>query len=176
MITKNGFSSPLSAACATALAAGLAFASAGATAALGDTATFTFNLPSTAVASQTPPYPAVATLKLTEVAGGVDFLLTPNWSDSSAGFSDASFIERLDIVYKGAAPTFSNLGGTPVSSWSYETNPNNMDSGYKTADQHLILNWASGKTANRLDAPETSAWEFSGTLADFTGTEATSGP
>ena len=43
---------------------------------IGDTATYKFDLPSTEVASQNPPYPLVATLTLTEVAGGIDFLLT----------------------------------------------------------------------------------------------------
>lgn len=148
----------------------------GAQAAIGDTATYTFDLPSTAVASQNPPYPSVATLMLTEVADGVEFVLTPNWSDPSAGFSVASRIDYLDYVYKGALPTFTFLGGAPIESWSYETNPNNMDSGYKTDDQHLKINWFSGRNDDRFTDPETSSWKFSGVLTDFTGTQATSGP
>ncbi len=39
-----------------------------------------FNLPSTSVASQSPPYPTVATLTLTQGLTGVEFLLDPNES------------------------------------------------------------------------------------------------
>jgi hypothetical protein len=145
-------------------------------AAIGDTATFSFDLPSTAVASQNPPYPLVATITLTEVASGVDFLLSPNWGGAGTGFAPQSFIERLDFVYKGAAaPTFTQLSGAPVKTFSFVTNQNNMDSGYKTADQHINLDWFTGNNDNnRFEAPQTSAWKLSGVLADFTETEATS--
>lgn len=154
------------------------FATAGAQAALGDTATYLFNLPSTSVASQSPPYPLVATLTLTEVSGGVDFLLTPNWLDSTTGFSDPSFIERLDYVYKGPAdPTMTWLAGAQIDTFTYETNQNNLDSGYKTDDQHIRIDWFTGNNdTNRFERTATSSWNVSGVLTDFTDTQATSGP
>lgn len=88
-------------------------------------------------------------------------------------------VERLDYVYKGPAnPTFMQLSGAPIKTFSYETNQNNMDSGYKTADQHVNITWFTGKKDNnRFQSPQTSSWEvFGGVLTDFTGTRATSGP
>lgn len=159
-------------ACATGLAAF------GAQANVGDSFTVDFNLPSTAVALQNPPYPVVATLKATEVADGVEFLLSPNWTGAGNGFSTTapSHIIALDFVYKGASPTFTFLTGAPIKDWSFETNQNNMDSGYKTADQHLKINWftANKDGDNRFEAPETSSWKFSGVLTDFALTEANS--
>ena len=157
-----------------AVAAAALLAATGAQAAVGDTATYTFNLPSTAVASQTPPYPSVATLTLNETSLGVDFLLSPNWS--SPGFSGSSFVERLDYVYKGAAaPVFTPGAGAPIDKWSYETNQNNMDASYKTVDQHLLIDWKGKNDPKRFDnAYSMSAWSFSGVLTDFTGTQADS--
>lgn len=155
------------------------FVSASAFANIGDMATFDFNLPSTAVASQNPPYPSVATIKLTEVAGGVDFVLTPNWTGSGTGFAAQSFIERLDFVYKGAsAPTFTYLSGAQIKTFSYLTNPNNLDSGYKAADQHINLDFftANKDATKRFIAPLSSSWNLSGVLTDFTATQATSNP
>lgn len=165
---------------ATALAVG-SLTSAGVQAAVGDTATFLFNLPSTAVASQTPPYPLVATLTLTEVAGGVDFSLAPNWLGAGTGFAAQSFIERLDFVYKGPAlvsASFSQPAGqaAPIEKWDYETG-SNLDSGYSAADQYVSISWYSKNNEDRFESNETSQWSFAGTvLTDFTGTQATSGP
>lgn len=146
---------------------------------IGDTASFNFDLPSTAVASQNPPYPSVATITLTEVAGGVDFRLTPNWTGAGTGFAAQSFIERIDFVYKGAAaPTFTQLAGADVKTFSYITNQNNLDSGYKAVDQHINLDFFTSNrdSSKRFIAPLTSSWELSGVLTDFTGTQATSNP
>jgi len=147
---------------------------------IGDTATYKFDLPSTAEASQNPPYPLVATLTLTEVAGGVDFMLTPNWGGST-GFSADSHIERLDFVYQGSAnPTFTFLAGAPIDTFSYETNQNNLDSGYKTDDEHINIDFFTANNASRFDIDwASSSWNISGTgvdLIDFTGTQAISGP
>ena len=147
-------------------------------AAVGDTATYEFNLPSTAVASQTPPYPLVASLTLIEVFGGVDFVLTPNWGGSS-GFSASSHIERLDYVYQGpASPTITWLSGAPIGGSSYETNQNNLDSGYKTDDEYIIIDFYTANDANRFDNDYLfSSWNVTGAgLTDFTGTQATSDP
>lgn len=64
---------------------------------------FDFTLPATAIPSQEPPYPTVATITLTQVAGGVQFTLDPN--EASPGWGAGSFVERLDFVYTGATST-----------------------------------------------------------------------
>lgn len=144
-------------------------------AAIGDTATFQFNLPSTSESSQNPPYPLVATITLTEVSNGVDFLLAPNWLDITTGFSAQSFVERLNFVYQGPAnPTFTYLSGAPIKTFAYETNSNTMDSGYKTDDQWIGINWYTKNDEDRFMNNETSAWRVSGVLTDFTGTQALS--
>ena len=158
-------------ACVLALAA---FAASNTYAATGDTATYLFNLPSTAVASQNPPYPLVATLTLTEVATGVEFLLTPNWADTTSGFSPQSFIERLDYVYVGGNPTFTDLSPTTAPITSFDVGNNaNMDSGYKSDTSHIEINWGSKNDPNRFESPDTSKWLVSGVLTDFTVTQAT---
>lgn len=143
-------------------------------AAVGDTVAYSFDLPATG--AQNPPYPSVALLTLTETEEGVQFELSPQWTESS-GFSSASFIERLDYVYSGpdlSASDFSFVSGAPVSSFSFETNPNNMDTGYQAGDAHIVVNWASQNDASRFDADyDSSTWLVSGAeLTNFTGTSA----
>ena len=133
-----------------------------------------FNLPATALASQNPPYPTVATLTLTQTADGVQFLLDPN--EASPGFSDASFIERLDYVYSGVeldSSDFRQDGGAP-GEFSFEDNPNNMDAGYKANDFHIVVDFPSKNDPDRFEPGDTSTWTVLGaTLADFTNTFAT---
>lgn len=160
----------------TILAAAMSVVAAPAFASPGNTASFTFNLPSTAVASQSPPYPAVATITLTEVASGVDFVLTPNWSDSTTGFSAQSHIEHLEFVYKGVAfSDFTTTGSltNPVAEVSY--GDKNMDSGYKSNGQSISVDWSTQNNSNRFDKDfSSSSWSVNGThLTDFTGTQAT---
>ena len=127
---------------------------------------FSFDLPATALASQNPPYPSVATLTLTETADGVQFVLDPN--EASAGFGSSSFVERLDIVYSGdalAGGDFRNDAGV-AGSFSFESNPNNMDAGYAAADSHIVVDFPSG--TDNFDPTEMSTWTVLGaTLADF---------
>jgi len=137
---------------------------------------FDFNLPSTALASQSPPYPSVGTVTLEQVAEGVRFTLDLN--ESSTGWGDASFVERLDFVYSGAAleaDDFLNLSGVAASDFEYEDNPNNLDSGYTARDTHIIVSWPSSNQDDRLEPDETSTWLVLGALlSDFTGTAADS--
>ena len=58
------------------------------------TATWSFDLPSTGLASQDPPYPSVTTVTLTDVAGGVQFVLDP--AETNPGYTDNSTVNRLD--------------------------------------------------------------------------------
>ncbi|WP_374563051.1 PEP-CTERM sorting domain-containing protein [Nitrosomonas sp.] len=144
-------------------------------AAIGDTVTFKFDLPSTA--SFGSGYPVVAELKLTETASGVvTFELTPNWA--SPGFADPSdsTVNHLEFVYQGpASPTFAQplVHGADIKTFDYHTNPN-MDSGYKSDDQYISIDWFKPNQAERFDGDyANSIWTISGTgvdITDFTGT------
>lgn len=135
---------------------------------------FDFSLPGTALASQDPPYPIVGTITLTQVATGVQFTLDLN--DSSPGWGDGSFVERLDFVYAGGAldaSDFQNVSGVAASDFEFESNPNNMDAGYAAQDTHILVNWPSSARDDRLEPGETSTWLVLGALlSDFTGTAA----
>jgi hypothetical protein len=175
---------------AAIVVSGLLLASPASADAIGSSATWLFDLPSTAVASQNPPYPLVATLTLTQTGDGVQFVLQPNWLDPTAGFSNQSFIEKVDYVYKGPALTggspptpppstvgdFRWDGGAQVKNFNYETNQNNMDSAYKTNDQHILVDFGTANDAFRFDNSYTdSEWTvLAALLSDFTGTFATS--
>jgi hypothetical protein len=158
---------------------------------IGSSATWLFNLPSTALVSQNPPYPLVATLTLTQNADGVEFSLAPNWS--SPGYNPGvSFVQGIDYVYTGPALTGGAPGATPPSTigdfrwdagaaikdFSYETNQNNMDSGYKTQDQHIHVTFGDKNDPLRFNDNFTSTeWTvLNADLSNFTDTFATSGP
>jgi len=127
---------------------------------------WTFNLPATALASQTPPYPVVATLTLTQTVDGVQFVLDPD--ETSPGFADQSFIERLDYVYDGPElelSAFQNDDG-PISSFEFENNPNNMDAGYAADAFHIIVNFPTANNSDRFSPDETRTWTVLGTTID----------
>jgi hypothetical protein len=124
---------------------------------------------------------------------GVQFLLTPNWSDPKAGFSPQSFIEQVDYVYKDSGSGLTDgsvVGPTPpitvgdfrwdaggkVKSFSYLINQNNMDSSYKTQDQHIRVDFGDKNDPLRFDSSlANSEWTvLSTSLSQFTGTFATS--
>lgn len=163
----------------------LALASASAFAA-PTSVTWTFDLPSTSTASQTPPYPPVATLQLTQVGSDVQFVLDPNEaSPGVVGDPLHSYVDKIDFVYSGAALTGSNFAyasGAPVQSFSYLTNPNTIDSGYTAQDQHILVDFfdnapTQGGTDQRFSFNDLSSWTVKNvTLANFTSTFATSGP
>ena len=133
-----------------------------------------FDLPATGLPSLNPPYPNVATLTLTQTADGVQFVLDPN--EASPGFAAQSFIERLDIAYQGPALTssdFRNDSGT-AAEFSFESNPNNVDAGYKAEVSHIVVQFPSANQGNRLGPTGSSTWTVLGVdLADFTATFAT---
>jgi hypothetical protein len=142
-------------------------------AAVADTI-WTFDLPATAIPSQNPPYPAVATLTLTQTADGVQFVLDPN--ENSPGFGAGSFLERIDYVYVGAALAagdFRSDAGSPAT-FAFKSNPNNVDAGYKANDFHIIVSFPSKNDPDRFEPTDTSTWTVLGaSLSDFTGTFAT---
>jgi hypothetical protein len=138
--------------------------------------TYDFNLPSTALASQNPPYPSVGTITLEQVAEGVQITLDLN--EASPGWGDGSFVERVDFVYAGAAldaSDFLHVSGVEADAFEFEDNPNNLDSGYQARHDHLIVSWPSSNQDDRLEPDETSTFILLGTtLADFTATAADS--
>ena len=135
--------------------------------------TITYDLPATALPSQNPPYPTVATLTLTQTANGVQFTLDPN--EASPGYGAASFVERVDIAYAGAAldsMDFLYVSGT-MGDFSYVSNPNNFDAGYQAEVAHIVVDFPSDPS-DRLVPTGSATWTVLGaTLADFTGTFAT---
>lgn len=147
---------------------------------IGDSVTYTFDLPATS--SFSSGYPVVAELKVTETASGVvTFELTPNWA--SPGFShNDSTVNRLDFVYQGPALTAANFSqptihGADIEKFTYNSG-SNMDSSYKSDDQHIVIDWFAHNKSNRFDdTPYTnSIWKISGAgvdITDFTGTQAT---
>lgn len=162
---------------AVAIAAA-AFASSSAQA---QTASWTFNLPSTGVPSQSPPYPDVATLTATDIGlGVVQFTLDVNQASPGWGQPNG-FVENLDIVYNGpiyqpqnqndptpALPALTNISGVAVTGYGiHDAPPGNLDSGYSTLPYDwLSFDWASNTFTPNL----TSTWTLSTagctTLAD----------
>jgi hypothetical protein len=127
---------------------------------------WTFDLPGTALASQTPPYPVVATLTLTQTMDGVQFVLDPD--ETSPGYSDESFIERLDFVYDGPdllLVDFRNDDGA-IDSFEFEDNPNNMDAGYQADASHIIVDFPSQNDPDRFNPDETRTWTVLGATLD----------
>lgn len=139
---------------------------------------WSFDLPSTALASQSPPYPVIATLTLEEVGSDVKFTLDPN--ESNPGFNGPgpgqTEIQFIDFVYQGRSLTdnsvtdFGNVSGAGITLFDYETNQHNLESSYTTEDEHIRITFANG-----FDVTMTSMWTiFNTTLSDFTDTFAVS--
>jgi hypothetical protein len=150
------------------------------TSAMAAPVVWTFNLPSTAVASQTPPYESVATLSLTQVGSDVQFFLDPNEFNAGALPATNTFVHSIDFVYTGAVLTvssFAHNSGPLIEQFSYVTNQNNLDAGYTTQDQHVQVDFFSKNSdgSARFDFTETSIWTIKDvSLSNFTTTFATS--
>jgi PEP-CTERM motif len=147
-----------------ALASGLlaaAMAPAIATAAVGDTLTYVFNAESSGNAV---PTVTQATLLLTETAGGVDFLLSPNW-----GTTSGNRVANLNFAFSGEPVSFVDGAGPNAG---FGTSVGQVDSGY-TVTNLVMLDWPSANgSPNYFDSSDIStAWSLNGasiTLADFT--------
>ena len=139
---------------------------------------WTFNLPSTAVASQSPPYASVATLSLTQIGSDVQFFLDPNELNAGALPATNTFVHYIDFVYTGAALTglsFVYNAGAEIEQFSYKTDQN-MDSGNKAQHQHVEVDFFTKNTdgGKRFDFTETSTWTIKDvSLTNFTTTFAT---
>jgi hypothetical protein len=140
---------------------------------------FEFNLPAVGLGAVNPPYPNVATLTLSDIAGGVQFTLTPNASSSGfEGDPNTEFVERLTLAFTGSAPiTFANVSGAALQSVSFSANPA-LDAGYSSQAQAIAFDWYSTPANGglRFDVTETSTWNVFGTgvnVASFSNTFAT---
>lgn len=130
---------------------------------------WTFDLPATGLSSLSQPYPTVATITLSQTAQGVQFVVDPN--ESSPGYSSQSFIERLDITFSGSALTAADfmVDSGPPASFSFESNPNNMDAGYQADAFHIVVDYPSKNDPQRFDPSDVSTFTVLGTtLSDFT--------
>jgi hypothetical protein len=159
----NKLMAALAAASAMSMTASSAFAS------VGDSVTFKFELP--AAASWSGSYPLVASLLLTETATGVDFTLTPNWSNAGgAGFSDSSHIEKLDLVYGGPSnATFTSSIGPFIAAGDFEYHSGStMDAGYQSNAHHITIEWNdSHSSVNRFDSDwASSSWSVNSLGSD----------
>ena len=134
---------------------------------VGDSATFKFELP--AAASWSGSYPLVASLLLTETATGVDFTLTPNWSNTGgAGFSDSSHIDELDLVYDGPSnATFTSGTGPVIADFEYHSG-SNMDAGYQSNAHHMTIEWNTSHSSVNLFNSDwaSSSWSVNSVGSD----------
>lgn len=143
-------------------------------AAIGDTATWQFNIPATGNSSIVGLFDLAATLVGVETAQGVSFTLTPN--PLSTGISDwpyRTFVEKLSIAYGG--PTGGGLpqllNGNPALTMVMKVNDGTppqlqMDAGYKTSYNVLSFDWGSHQFLGNAVA----TWDLNGSgvdLADF---------
>ncbi len=142
--------------------------------ALAATASWNFTLPATAVG--TPPYASVATLTLTDIADGVQFVLDPD--QTNPGFTVGSLpatVRGIDFVYNGPALTaasFRHDAGAAIKDFDYASN-GNMFSGYTAADRHIGVEFYT-RPQDDFEVTDVSAWTIKGTtLADFVGSVAT---
>jgi hypothetical protein len=145
--------------------------------AMAATVIWDFNLPATAVASQSPPYPSVATLTLVDTVNGVQFTLDPN--EANPGYAMNSTVDALNIAYKGSelsssayqwisgpvanANTFGNTGNPLVAIVAPPTNALKLDSSYSSpsgnGNGQLKLTWNNPD----FNVSNTSVWTIAGT-------------
>lgn len=131
-------------------------------------ATWSFDLPATGLDSLNEPYPNIATLTLTDVSGGVQFVLDPNEANPGYSLDPMSVVTRLDYVYAGPALTdasFQYDSGPAIQTFSYLTNPNNVDAGYLAADEHIVIDYFNNPQ-DAFQINETSTWTVLGTTVD----------
>jgi hypothetical protein len=156
----------------------------GSSPAQADMVVWDFNLPATAVNSQTPPYPSVATLTLQDAMymgqDAVLFTLDPN--ESNPGYEAQSEVDALNIAFQGvdltsdhyvnvsgpeADPlTFSQMNVDYVAIVAPPSNALNLDSSYKSPDAagngQLLLKWNTA-AADGFNVTQVSQWYIVGT-------------
>lgn len=157
-----------------------------ASSAMAATVIWDFNLPATAIESQTPPYPSVATLTLVDTVNGVQFTLDPN--EANPGYEANSTVDALNIAFTAAddlsssayqsnsgpvanADTFGNTNNPLVAVVVPPASAMNMDSSYTSANGQLLLTWNNPD----FNVTDISVWTIAGTtIADNFSIMATS--
>lgn len=144
---------------------------------MGDSITYRFNWP-THVASNSSDSVAIE-LTLTEIAGGVQFVLKPDWT--SPAFADPvnTSLNRLDFVYQGPEKGITLVQpivhGADIQSFTFQ-NDALMNGGFRSEDQHITIDWFSPNRSGRFDRHfSDSVWIVLGegiNLADFAGVKA----
>jgi hypothetical protein len=154
-----------------AAALAITMAACGANAAVGDKATWLFNIPATGSSSIKGLFDLAATLVGTETANGVSFVLTPNpLSTGIADWPTRTFVEKLSVVYGG--PTSAGLptlfNANPALTLDMKVNDGtppqlSLDAGYKTSYNVLSFDWGS----HQFLGNETASWELNGSGVDL---------
>lgn len=116
-------------------------------------------------------HPAVATLTLTDIAGGVQFLLTPDWEVVG---HDAQW-DEMQLTYQGPALsglTFTDLGPAVINIGKLEVKTS-THAGYAPDAGFLGIHWDNTGQVHHFDYSHlTSAWSLTGagvTLDSFAG-------
>lgn len=116
-------------------------------------------------------HPAVATLTLTDITGGVQFLLTPDWEVVG---HDAQW-DELQLTYQGPALsglTFTDLGPAIIDIGKLEIKTASH-AGYAPDSGFLGIHWDNTGQEHHFDFSHfTSAWSLTGTgvtLDSFAG-------
>ncbi|MBB4843821.1 hypothetical protein HNP55_002344 [Paucibacter oligotrophus] len=124
----------------------------------GDSLSYSFNTASTGGAT---PTTSQATLRLTETALGVDFLLTPNWGSSSA-----HSVTQLQFAYSGGPLSYVDGAGPNAS---FTLGSGHIDSSYSVTSM-VSMHWPSSGSQKFDTADPFTAWSFNGagvSLANF---------
>jgi hypothetical protein len=141
--------------------------------AAADTVTFDFSLPATGKPSVGTSYPNVATLSITDVAGGVQMALTPNWSSSGWDNKKGGSVQRLDIVFPSlsGAFAFTNDSGAKIKSWKVSNNAG-MDTSYKSNASVFSVKFDTSNKSDFDSSFANSIWSVIGkdlSTASFNG-------
>jgi hypothetical protein len=136
------------------------------------TISYDFNLPATGIPSVGTSYPTVATLSITDVTGGVQMTLTPNWS--SQGWQRNGAVTSLDIVFPslaGSSFTTTRISGASIQSSGVSGNQN-MDSSYSSNASVFSVRFRTSNNNSFDRNVASSSWSVLGnglSTASFNG-------
>jgi hypothetical protein len=141
--------------------------------AIAATISYAFNLPATGKPSVGSSYPNVATLSISDVAGGVRMELTPNWGSSGWSNNNGGSVKGLDIVFPSLSGGFSftDNRGAQIKKFGVSSNPN-MDSGYKSNASVFSVQFETSSNKDFDSGFTNSSWSVLGaglSTASFNG-------